>query len=76
MSLSSTLQTQTVSVSQQQPADTKPFVKCPSAMKCVPIENCDYDGIMTDQIIPRDPLRDMLRVALIVSDTLLTLKLL
>ena len=50
-----------------QPADTKPFVKCPAAMKCVREENCDLEGIMVDQPIQYTPQLRMIRVALNVS---------
>ena len=33
-----------------QNAEQKPYVSCPSAMKCVPRENCDFNGVMTDQV--------------------------
>merc|ERR1711973_655930 len=47
------------------PADQKPYTKCPSVMKCVPKENCDFDGVMTNDIIQSTPELDMLRVPLI-----------
>ena len=50
---------------QPQPAaDTKPFVKCPAAMKCVPEEYCDLEGIMVEQPLQLTPQLRMIRVAL------------
>jgi len=36
-------------------------------MKCVPRENCDFAGVMTDMILRLTPELEMLRVPLIVS---------
>jgi len=47
------------------PADTKPFVRCPSAMKCVPKINCDFEGVMTNEVFNVSPDLEMLRVPLI-----------
>merc|ERR1711872_222901 len=61
-------QTQSRPVQQQgnfAPANTKPYVKCPSAMKCVERRFCDFNGVMTNDelILTRD--LEMLRVPLI-----------
>jgi len=47
------------------PANTEPFVTCPSAMKCVPKSNCDLKGVMTDQVQNYTPQLEALRVPLI-----------
>jgi len=47
------------------PANTEPFVMCPSAMKCVPKSNCDLKGVMTDQVQNYTPQLEALRVPLI-----------
>ena len=52
---------------QSQPAETKPYVRCPSAMKCVPKINCDFEGVMRNQVFNLSPEMEMLRVPLIVS---------
>ena len=44
----------------------KPYVRCPSAMKCVEKINCDFDGFMTDDVLDLTPELEMLRVPLIV----------
>ena len=44
----------------------KPYVRCPSAMKCVKKINCDFDGFMTDDVLDLTPELEMLRVPLIV----------
>jgi len=51
--------------SQSQPAETKPYVRCPSAMKCVPKINCDFEGVMRNQVFNLSPEMEMLRVPLI-----------
>lgn len=47
------------------PAESKPFVMCPSAMKCVPKINCDLKGVMTNEVQNYSPQLEMLRVPLI-----------
>jgi len=47
------------------PAESKPFVMCPSAMKCVPRINCDLKGVMTNEVLSYSPQLEMLRVPLI-----------
>ena len=48
-------------------AATKPYIRCPSAMKCVQKVNCDFEGVITDEVFDLTPELDMLRVPLIVS---------
>jgi hypothetical protein len=36
-------------------------------MKCVPKVNCDFEGVITDEVLDLSPELDMLRVPLIVS---------
>ena len=45
----------------------RPYVRCPSAMKCVPKVNCDFEGVMTEEVLELGPELEMLRVPLIVS---------
>ena len=45
----------------------RPHVRCPSAMKCVPKVNCDFEGVMTEEKLELGPELEMLRVPLIVS---------
>merc|ERR1712080_31828 len=48
------------------PAEQKPYVRCPSAMKCVERPFCDFNGVMTDQPLNNlTPHLEMLRVPLI-----------
>jgi len=47
------------------PADQKPFITCPSAMKCVPRINCDLGGTMRDQVFRYTPAQEASRVPLI-----------
>jgi len=49
----------------QSQAASKPFVRCPSAMKCVPKINCDFEGVMRNQVFDLTPEMEMLRVPLI-----------
>merc|ERR1711971_775458 len=46
-------------------AESKPFVRCPSAMKCVPKVNCNLEGVMVNEILDYSPAVEMLRVPLI-----------
>jgi hypothetical protein len=49
-----------------QNAAQKPYVSCPAAMKCVLRVNCDFNGVMTDQVLDNlTPELEMLRVPLI-----------
>jgi len=48
-----------------QNAAQKPYVSCPAAMKCVQRQNCDFNGVMTDQVLNLTPELEMLRVPLI-----------
>ena len=50
-----------------QPADTKPFVKCPAAMECVQREFCDLEGYISETPLNLTPQLEMLSVSLIVS---------
>ena len=36
-------------------------------MKCVPKVNCDFEGVMTEEVLELGPELEMLRVPLIVS---------
>merc|ERR1712110_1162290 len=47
------------------PAASKPFVRCPSAMKCVPRVNCNMEGVMVNEVLNYSPQLEMLRVPLI-----------
>merc|ERR1712038_1487683 len=47
------------------PAESKPFVRCPSAMKCVPRVNCNLEGVMVNEVLNYTPAVEMLRVPLI-----------
>merc|ERR1711902_428776 len=47
------------------PAASKPFVRCPSAMKCVPRVNCNLEGVMVNEVLNYSPDLEMLRVPLI-----------
>jgi len=49
----------------RQPATQRPFIKCPSAMLCVQKINCDFDGVITRDIIQSTPQIEELRVPLI-----------
>merc|ERR1711915_1003048 len=40
-------------------------VSCPSAMKCVPRINCDFNGVMVDREVVLTPDQEALRVPLI-----------
>ena len=48
-------------------ASSKPYIRCPSAMKCVRKVNCDFEGVITDEVLDLRPELDVLRVPLIVS---------
>ena len=48
-------------------AASKPYIGCPSAMKCVQKVNCDFEDVITDEVFDLSPALDMLRVRLIVS---------
>jgi len=50
---------------QSQDASSKPYIRCPSAMKCVPKVNCDFEGVMTEEVLDLSPQLDALRVPLI-----------
>ena len=47
-------------------SDSKPFVRCPSAMECVQKTRCDFDGFITEEVFNLTPDLEMLRVPLIV----------
>merc|ERR1719410_3221346 len=38
-------------ISPQQSTTATPFIQCPSAMKCVPKVNCDFNGVMVNFIV-------------------------
>merc|ERR1712072_1598782 len=48
-------------------AESKPFVRCPSAMKCVPKVNCNLEGVMVNEILDYSPAVEILRVPFLVS---------
>merc|ERR1711963_784365 len=53
---------------QQQPsssADQQPFIQCPSAMKCVPKINCDFNGVMVNYEVRLNRVQEEGRVPLI-----------
>merc|ERR1712018_247199 len=43
-------------------ATQRPYVKCPSAMVCIPKENCDFAGVITEDTIADTPQLNALRV--------------
>merc|ERR1711953_623965 len=43
-------------------ASTQPFVTCPSAMKCVPKVNCDFNGVMVNSNVVLSPIQEQQRV--------------
>jgi len=43
-----------------------PFVQCPSAMKCVPRVNCDFNGVMVSYNVILSQIQEQQRVPLIV----------
>merc|ERR1711874_822015 len=47
------------------PASAQPFVRCPSAMKCVPKVNCDFNGVMVNTRVSLSPIQEQQRVPLI-----------
>ena len=49
------------------PAEAQPFLRCPSAMKCVPRINCDFNGVMVNTKVFLSPIQEKQRVPLIVS---------
>ena len=36
-------------------AEQKPYVRCPSAMLCIKRENCDFNGVITEQTLNLTP---------------------
>ena len=44
-----------------------PYVQCPSAMKCVPRVNCDFNGVMVNFNVILSQVQEEQRVPLIVS---------
>lgn len=46
-------------------ASTQPFLTCPSAMKCVPRNNCDFNGVMVNTNVLLSPIQEKQRVPLI-----------
>jgi len=46
-------------------ASTQPFVTCPSAMKCVPRNNCDFNGVMVNTNVVLSDIQEKQRVPLI-----------
>jgi len=49
----------------QQSQTQRPFIKCPSAMLCVPKGNCDFDGVITKNTIQYTPELEELKGPLI-----------
>merc|ERR1711874_469405 len=47
------------------PAAAQPFLRCPSAMKCVPKINCDFNGVMVNTRVFLSPIQEKQRVPLI-----------
>ena len=58
---------QQVNNNNRSPAAAQPFVRCPSAMKCVPKINCDFNGVMVNTRVFLSPVQEKQRVPLIVS---------
>merc|ERR1711988_289356 len=52
-------------VNKNNPAAAQPFVRCPSAMKCVPKINCDFNGVMVNTRVFLSPIQEKQRVPLI-----------
>jgi len=50
---------------QSQVASSKPYIRCPSAMKCVQKVNCDFEGLITEEVLDLSPELESLRVPLI-----------
>jgi len=50
---------------QQSLAASKPYIRCPSAMKCVQKVNCDFEGLITEEVLDLSPQLETLRVPLI-----------
>ena len=48
------------------PTPSTPFVHCPSAMKCVPRVNCDFNGVMVSYNVILSQVQEQQRVPLIV----------
>merc|ERR1712106_246553 len=46
-------------------ATQRPFIRCPSAMLCVPKTSCDFDGVISKDFIQSDPIYEDQRVPLI-----------
>jgi len=46
-------------------AAAQPFVRCPSAMKCVQRSNCDFNGVMVNTRVSLSPIQEKQRVPLI-----------
>merc|ERR1711953_294914 len=52
-------------VNKNNPAVAQPFLRCPSAMKCVPKINCDFNGVMVNTRVFLSPIQEKQRVPLI-----------
>merc|ERR1711913_44676 len=52
-------------VNKNNPAAAQPFLRCPSAMKCVPKINCDFNGVMVNTRVFLSPIQEKQRVPLI-----------
>jgi len=65
----SSLASNTVAASSPQvstrPPAAQPFLRCPSAMKCVPRINCDFNGVMVNTRVLLSPVQEKQRVPLI-----------
>merc|ERR1719270_123105 len=46
----------------QQSTTATPFIQCPSAMKCVPKVNCDFNGVMVNFIVRLNSIQEQQRV--------------
>merc|ERR1712227_448763 len=49
----------------KQSTTATPFIQCPSAMKCVPKVNCDFNGVMVNFIVRLNSIQEQQRVPLI-----------
>merc|ERR1711953_1119606 len=65
MGLRKTLVSTQPPVNKNNPAVAQPFLRCPSAMKCVPKINCDFNGVMVNTRVFLSPIQEKQRVPLI-----------
>merc|ERR1712066_314223 len=62
---SNTVSNSAISPQVSQEAAAQPFITCPSAMKCVPRVNCDFNGVMVNTKVILSALQETQRVPLI-----------